>query len=158
VPQRSQRHLYGVDATLRHQPGTGDFYQGTTIGAEWLWNHERFEDLDPVVDDSGEPVLDDDGNALFAAGRTHRTGGYGYIESFFARQFSGGLRADYSEALRDELDRQRTYSAFVTWMPSEFHRLRAQIDQIVASRHNDQRFTLQWTAFLGSHSHGFTNR
>jgi outer membrane receptor protein involved in Fe transport len=96
-----------------------------------------------------------------------------YFESFFGRRFSAGLRFDYSEAPADIVntsvlylaplsanpDQIRTYSLFVTWMPSEFHRLRLQLDQVVArDQPDDQRITLQWTAFLGSHSHGFTTR
>lgn len=158
VPQRHRRRLWGIDATFRHQPGTSDLYQGLTLGGEWLWNHEQFEDIDLVVDENGDPVLDDDGNEVFGPGRKSRTGGYGYAEAFFARSWSGGVRFDYSEALDDAIDRERTYSAFVTWMPSEFHRLRAQVDQIVSAGRDDQRFTLQWTAFLGSHRHGFATR
>jgi hypothetical protein len=49
-------------------------------------------------------------------------------------------------------------SAFVTWQPSEFQRLRFQFDNIGTTGQNNQRFTLQWTAFIGSHSHGFAAR
>jgi hypothetical protein len=141
VPTDSKRALYGVDVTLRHQPGTSELYQGTVVGAEWLWNNERFAGLAP-----GETA------------RFTRQGGYAYFESFFARQFSAGARADYAENPFGEVDRQRTYSGFLTWSPSEFQRLRFQFDQIALDGPNDQRFTLQWTAFLGSHSHGFAAR
>jgi hypothetical protein len=147
------RYLYGFDATLRHQPGTSTFYQGLVLGSEWYWNSEKFEDaveigIDP---DTGEPIL--------AAQRFQRNGGYAYLETFLGRRYSLGTRFDYAEAPFGPVDRQLTYSAFATWYPSEFQRLRFQVDQIDA-RHarNDQRFTLQWTAFLGSHSHGFATR
>jgi hypothetical protein len=139
VPTDWRRALYGVDLTVRHQPGTSELYQGTVFGTEWLWNSERFQGIDD-------------------AGRFRRQGGYTYFESFFGRRFSGGLRFDYAEQPFGDAERQRTYSGFVTWQPSEFQRLRFQIDQIDVNGPNDQRFTLQWTAFIGSHSHGFASR
>ena len=73
--------------------------------------------------------------------------------------YSVGARFDLSEEPVGPSDRQRSYSAFATWYPSEFQRLRFQIDQVDAElARNDQRFTLQWTAFLGSHRHGFATR
>jgi hypothetical protein len=182
VPQDSRRQLYGVDVTLRHQPGSGGFYQGAVLGAEWLWNHERFDDERPVVDDAGALVFEDPDDPASlnafepAIRRFRRTGGYAYAEAFFGRRFSAGVRFDLSQALRSDpidtsvrydgfaalpgsaRDEETMYSAFLTWMPSEFHRLRLQGDQIVRRGDDDQRVTLQWTAFLGSHSHGFNVR
>jgi hypothetical protein len=149
VPDNSTRFLYGVDATLRHQPGTSEFYQGFVIGSEWLWNEEEFRSLDP---DTGEVIPG-------ASQRFHRNGGYAYLETFFNRRFSLGIRGDYAEDPFGPANRQGTYSAFATWMPSEFHRLRFQFDEIDTNgQQDDQRFTLQWTAFLGSHTHGFATR
>jgi len=181
VPKDHDRNLYGVDVTFRHQPGTSGFYQGTTIGIEWLWNRERFANQKPLFNGAGAPLLTDPtlpfnpiiNPQLFGSQLNHRQGGYVYFESFFGRRFSAGLRFDYSETPSDLVntsllylaplspnpDQIRTYSLFVTWMPSEFHRLRLQLDQIVArGEPDDQRVTLQWTAFMGSHSHGFTTR
>jgi hypothetical protein len=181
VPKDHNRHLYGVDVTFRHQPGTSGFYQGTTLGVEWLWNNERFANQTPLFNTAGAPLLTDPTlpfNALtnpqlFGSRLNVREGGYAYFESFFGRRFSAGFRFDYSEAPADNVntsllylaplspnpDQIVTYSWFLTWMPSEFHRLRLQLDQIVArGEPDDQRITLQWTAFLGSHSHGFTTR
>jgi hypothetical protein len=145
VPTGARRGLYGVDATLRHQPGTSEFYQGTDVGVEWLWSSERFEDAQ----------LQDGGTV---SGRFRRDGGYAYFESFFGRRFSAGARFDYAENVFGPKDLQRTYSAFLTWKPSEFQRLRLQWDDVGIDGPDDQRFTLQWTAFIGSHSHGFTQR
>jgi hypothetical protein len=145
VPTGAKRGLYGVDATLRHQPGTSEFYQGTDVGVEWLWSTERFVDAE----------LEDGGSV---SGRFRRDGGYAYFESFFGRRFSVGGRFDYAENLFGPKDLQRTYSAFVTWKPSEFQRLRLQWDDVGIEGPDNQRFTLQWTAFIGSHSHGFAMR
>jgi len=147
VPKHGARFLYGLDATLRHQPGTSEFYQGFVIGAEWLWNDEKFKN----VDDEGEIIP---GSQRF----THN-GGYAYLETFLGRQYSLGGRIDYAQQPIDPIDRQWMYSLFATWRPSEFQRLRFQFDQIDPTEGQaDQRFTLQWTAFLGSHSHGFATR
>jgi hypothetical protein len=140
-----------VDATLRHQPGTSGFYQGLVVGAEWLWNDERFDELEVGLDPrSGEPIV--------GSSRFRRGGGYVYGEAFFGRRYSAGLRFDSSEEIAGDPDRQYTTSAFFTWMPSEFHRLRLQLDEIDGTGSDDQRVTLQWTAFLGSHRHGFRVR
>jgi len=48
--------------------------------------------------------------------------------------------------------------AFATWMPSEFHLLRLQFVEIPGSVNDNQQVTLQWTASMGSHSHGFAMR
>jgi hypothetical protein len=153
VPQKSQRNVYGVDATLRHQPGTSGLYQGLVIGSEWYWSRERFTERD-------------DTGIVIDRNRIGRKGGYGYFETFFDRRYSGGARFDYSESPELEppcdgctsRDLARTASVFVTWMPSEFHRLRLQFDNTWGDQPTNQRYTIQWTAFLGSHSHGFAQR
>jgi hypothetical protein len=131
--------------TLRHQPGTSGFYQGLVWGSEWLWNHQRFTERD------------DDGVVIDRM-RDQRQGAYTYVEAFLARRFSSGLRFDYSEAPSADTDLARTVSAFVTWQPSEFQRLRFQVDNTWGDQQTNQRFTLQWTAFIGSHTHGFAQR
>ena len=139
-PSETRRRLYGIDLTLRHQPGTSSFYQGTVVGSEWYWNDQGFLD------------------AGGGSSRFRRNGGYAYVESFFGRSFSGGTLFDHAEDIAGETAREDTYSGFVTWKPSEFQRLRFQVDEIDQAGPNDLRFWLQWTAFIGSHSHGFANR
>jgi hypothetical protein len=159
IARDQNRSLYGLDLTFRHQPGSQGFYQGTTVGAEWMWNDERFPDVNPVIDTgTGTPRVDEEGNPMYQPGRFARNGGYAYFESFFMRRFSVGARFDYSEAVDGAIERLKTSSVFLTWMPSEFHRLRFQFDNFSGSGAADQRYTLQWTAFIGSHSHGFSNR
>jgi hypothetical protein len=152
VPQHDTRSLYGFDATLRHQPGTSRFYQGFVLGSEWYWNDEDFEGVEVGVDPgTGDPILGSE--------RFRRNGGYAYLETFFGRRYSLGVVGDYAEALSGPTDCQRTYSAFASWFPSEFQRLRVQFDQIDADgTDDDQRLSVQWTAFLGSHTHGFATR
>jgi hypothetical protein len=145
VPNENQRSTWGGDLTVRHQPGTSGLYQGLVWGTEWLWNDQRFTERD------------EDGMRI-ATARNRRTGGYTYVEAFLARQYSAGARFDHSEAPDGEADLARTVSAFLTWMPSEFQRLRFQFDNTWGDQPSNQRFTLQWTAFLGSHTHGFATR
>ncbi len=150
-PGDARRRLWGADVTFRHQPGTSSFYQGTVLGAEWLWNDEEFVEVELGIDAlTGDPII---GSDTF-----QRQGGYAYVESFFTRRYSAGLRFDYAEALFADLDLQRTYTAFLTWQPSEFQRLRLQLDHLDVDGPSNQRFTVQWTAFLGSHAHGFQSR
>ena len=154
VPQDHQLNVYGADLTLRHQPGTSGAYQGFVIGSEWYWNQQR------VIDE----VEQGDGSIALFSHHPHREGGYAYAEAFFDRRYSVGTRFDYSESpedvpdLRHGRDLARTGSAFVTWMPSEFQRLRFQFDTTWGDQPTNQRYTLQWTAFIGSHSHGFAQR
>ncbi len=153
VEQNSARNLLGFDVTLRHQPGTSGFYQGLVAGTEWYWNNELFSGVDQGVDLNGEPIL--------GSQRYKRNGGYGYVEAFLGRRYSLGLRGDYAENLAGPAERQRTLSAFATWMPSEFQRLRLQGDLISQDQDaggDGYQITLQWTGFLGSHSHGFAAR
>ncbi|HKA15213.1 MAG TPA: hypothetical protein VKH41_09370, partial [Myxococcota bacterium] len=152
VPQDNTRNLWGADLTLRHQPGTSGVYQGFVVGSEWYWNHELFETFDPATGD------------FTGRNRLSRQGGYAYLEAFFDRRYSAGARFDYSESPTDvpdvahPRDLARTGSVFVTWMPSEFQRLRFQFDNTWGDEPTNQRYTIQWTAFLGSHSHGFAQR
>jgi len=159
-PHRSNRRVAGLDVTFRDQPGGGGAYAGTTVGAEWYWSRARGENVEPERDPaSGEALVDVAGDPVFGSRVFQRFGGYGYVETFLGRRVSVGALVDYAQAPVGAADLTRTYSAFATWRPSEFQRLRAQVDQIVASGvPDDQRFTLQWTAFLGSHSHGFSTR
>jgi hypothetical protein len=140
APSGTRRRLYGVDVTLRHQPGTSSLYQGTVVGSEWYWNDQDF-------------LVEGDASTRF-----RRNGGYAYVESFFGRSYSGGFLFDHAEDIAGATERQDTYSGFVTWKPSEFQRLRFQLDEIDQAGPNDLRVWLQWTAFIGSHSHGFANR
>jgi hypothetical protein len=145
VPHTSSRNLWGTDVTFRHQPGTEGFYQGLVWGTEWLWNRQKFTERD-------------DTGAVIGENRDHRNGGYTYVEGFFGRRFSLGSRFDYSQSPDGASDLAKTVSAFVTWQPSEFQRLRFQFDDTWGDEQTNQRFTLQWTAFIGSHSHGFAQR
>ena len=89
-PSDSTRNLFGVDVTLRHQPGTSGFYQGLVVGSEWYWNSERFDDIEQGIDP-------DTGEAIFGTQRFQRNGGYAYVEAFLGRRYSLGVRGDYAE-------------------------------------------------------------
>jgi hypothetical protein len=154
VEQDSTRNLLGFDVTLRHQPGTSGVYQGLVVGSEWYWNNERFGDIEQGFDaDTGEPI--------FGSQRFERNGGYAYAEAFLGRSYSLGLRGDYAEYLAGPAERQRSLAAFATWRPSEFQRIRLQgeaFSRDAEAGDDGYQLTLQWTGFLGSHSHGFAAR
>lgn len=46
IPRSQERNLWAADLTLRHQPGTQSAYQGFDLGAEWMWNSQRFTERD----------------------------------------------------------------------------------------------------------------
>lgn len=154
VEQDSTRNLLGFDATLRHQPGTSGLYQGLVVGSEWYWNNERFGDIELGFDsETGEPISGSE--------RFERNGGYAYAEAFLGRSYSVGVRGDYAEYLAGPAERQRSLAAFATWRPSEFQRIRLQGEafrQDTDAGGDGYQLTLQWTGFLGSHSHGFAAR
>ena len=141
APSETRRRLYGVDIVLRHQPGTSSLYQGTVVGSEWYWNDQDF-----LV---GDGRLD----ALPPQRRLR------VLRELLRAQLLGRVpvrpRRGHRRTRRIAQD---TYSGFVTWKPSEFQRLRFQVDEIDQAGPNDLRFWLQWTAFIGSHAHGFATR
>ena len=146
LPLRHRRHAATPAGDERVLPGSRDRH-GVVLEQPEVQGRRRSGST-PCT---GDPILDDQ--------HAHRNGGYAYLEAFLGRRYSVGVRGDYAEDPFGGANRQRTYSAFATWMPSEFQRLRFQFDEIdQTDRQDDQRFTLQWTAFLGSHSHGFAMR
>ncbi len=64
VPSDSERNLWGVDVTVRHQPGTSRLYQGFDWGSEWMWNRQRSRSGTTTASSSTGP-------ALSRAGRLH---------------------------------------------------------------------------------------
>src|SRR3989441_30837 len=166
---RFERCLVGMDFKYRWYPLGYGVRQSLTVAGELL--HDLGE-ADPV--NGGRRV-----NVLGVPVRQGAWGGYVYAEYRLSKQWRPGIRFDYfqlqSEPLlvRNLLTTQpastlnatghrtdnRTWTAYVTWFPSEFQRLRLQFNR--SDRGNAQdanEFFLQWTAFLGSHSHGFSER
>src|SRR5437870_8080292 len=166
---RFERRLVGMDFKYRWYPLGYGVRQSLTVAGELL--HD-VGDADPV---HGGPRLDIFGNPV----RQGAWGGYVYAEYRLSKQWRPGIRFDYFQ-LQSELllvtnpfthqpastlnatghrTDNRTWSPYLTWFPSEFQRLRLQYNR--SDRGNAQdanEFFLQWTVFLGSHAHGFSER
>src|SRR5436309_5615282 len=166
---RFERRLVGMDFKYRWYPLGYGVRQSLTVAGELL--HD-VGDGDPV---NGGPRIDIFGNKV----RQGAWGGYVYAEYRLSKQWRPGVRFDYFQLQSEPLlvtntfstlpastlnatghrTDNRTWTAYLTWFPSEFQRLRLQFNR--SDRGNAQdanEFFLQWTAFLGSHSHGFSER
>ncbi|TLY18856.1 MAG: hypothetical protein E6K67_06155 [Nitrospirae bacterium] len=166
---RFERRLVGMDFKYRWYPLGYGVRQSLTIAGELL--HD-IGGADPV---NGGPRRDIFGNPV----RQGAWGGYVYAEYRLSKQWRPGFRFDYFQLQSEPLlvtnpftglpastlnatghrTDNRTWTAYLTWFPSEFQRLRLQYNR--SDRGNAQdanEFFLQWTAFLGSHSHGFSER
>src|SRR5438309_3463156 len=166
---RFERRLVGMDFKYRWYPLGYGVRQSLTVAGELL--HD-VGDADPV---NGGPRRDVFGNPV----RQGAWGGYVYAEYRLSKQWRPGIRFDYFQLQSEPLlvtnlftgmpastlnatghrTDNRTWTAYLTWFPSEFQRLRLQYNR--SDRGNAQdanEFFLQWTAFLGSHSHGFSER
>jgi hypothetical protein len=143
-PHGGNRTLTGVDLTYRYQPLGSTLYEGFTVGAEFFGNSERVER---------------------AAGfrRMFAPGGYAYAEAKLSREWAAGFLFDHAPSLASPGKKTIGYSPFLTWILSEFNRLRFQysyLDDKVREEKSERghQFFLQWTTVLGSHTHGFRNR
>ncbi len=166
---RFERRLVGMDFKYRWYPLGQGVRQSLTLAGELL--HD-VGDADPV---HGGPRRDMFGNPV----RQGAWGGYVYAEYRLSKQWRPGFRFDYYQVQSEPLlvtnpftglpastlnatghrTDNRTWSPYLTWFPSEFQRLRLQYNR--SDRGNAQdanEFFLQWTVFLGSHSHGFSER
>lgn len=164
-----ERCLVGMDFKYRWFPLGSGLRQSLTVAGEVL--HDLGE-ADPVnggrrVNVSGAPV------------RQGAWGGYAYAEYRLSKEWRPGVRFDYFQLQSEPLmvtnpgtglfgstrnaaghrTDNRTWSPYLSWYPSEFQRLRLQYNRADRGNANDaNEFFLQWTVFLGSHSHGFLER
>ena len=168
---RFERRLAGLDFKYRWFPLGRGLRQSLTVAGELL------HDVGEAVGGGGRRV-DIFGNPV----RQGAWGGYVYAEYRLSKQWRPGFRFDYFQEVsepglvtgtatattglfgstRNETGHRtdnRTWSPYLTWMPSEFQRLRLQYNR--SSRGNARsadEFFLQWTVALGSHVHGFSER
>ena len=139
------RTLSEVDLTYRYEPTSGGIYRGLLWGTEVLVNNER------RFDDSTRLPTD----------RTRAFSGYSFVQAKFGRRWRGSVLFDLTEDLDNPRRNAKTLTFTATWYATEFQRLRAsyarKTDTVPGSRRNDIA-TLQWTAFIGHHVHGFRDR
>ena len=164
-----ERRLLGADFKYRWLPLGSGVRQSLTLAGELLYD---VGNENPV---NGGPRI----NPIGQAARQGAWGGYAYAEYRLNKQWRPGFRFDYYQLQSEPLlvtnqftglvgstlnasghrTDNRTWSPYLTWFPSEFQRLRLQYNWTNSGNANNVgEFFLQWTAFLGSHSHGFSER
>lgn len=162
-----ERRLVGMDFKYRWYPLGRGLRQNLTLAGELLY------DVGEVVPGGGRRI-DAFGNPV----RQGAWGGYAYAEYRLSKEWRPGFRFDYFQELTEpqlvtslngafgstpnltaNRTDNRTWSPYLTWMPSEFQRVRLQYNRSDRGNANDaNEFFLQWTVFLGSHGHGFLER
>jgi hypothetical protein len=137
------RHLAGLDLTYRYTPLSEASYRGFVWGTELLYNSENWN-----VGDGVDPVFR----------RKDAWGMYSYGEARLTRRYYPGFLFDYAQDLSRSVGDTKAYSPYFTVWLSEFNRLRLQYTYLDEPGNHENQFFVQWTAVLGSHVHGFTNR
>jgi hypothetical protein len=169
MQHNSERHLVGLDLTYRYTPPSQAAYRGVVWGTEVLFNREKRPSggslpTESVAGEEGLSVVESlavrqEAPALTAFKRRNAFGLYSYLEARLSRRFHTGFLFDYAQDLDRATGDTKAYTPYLTFWLSEFQRLRLQysyFDQTAGS-HEHQLF-LQWTAVLGSHTHGFRDR
>ena len=150
MEQKAQRHLAGLDMTYRYVPLSQAGYRGLVWGTEVLLNSERRPIGGFSTDPTALPPTD--------FKRNNAWGLYSYLEARLTRRFYPGFLFDYAQALDSGVGDTKAYSPYLTFWPSEFHRLRLQYTYLDQPGAYENQVFLQWTAVLGSHVHGFRDR
>jgi hypothetical protein len=143
------RHLAGADLTYRYTPLSQAGYRGLVWGTEFLYNHEKR----PVGGFSEE---EDEESPQFK--RKDAFGLYSYIEARLTRRFYAGFLFDWAQSVDPGVQSDLGYSPYLTFWPSDFHRIRLQFTHLDGPGNHDNVFFAQWTVILGSHVHGFRDR
>jgi hypothetical protein len=95
--------LYGIDATVRWRPLQRSIYRSFVGRSEVVWSRRER-----------------------SAGRIDSSGFYVSGDYQLARRWFAGARLDQSDRLDEDALRDKSYSALITFWPSEFSQLRGQ--------------------------------
>jgi hypothetical protein len=95
--------LYGIDATLRWRPLQRSIYRSFIARSEVMWSRRER-----------------------SGGRIDSSGFYVSGDYQLARRWFAGARLDQSDRLDEDVLRDKSYSALITFWPSEFSQLRGQ--------------------------------
>ena len=168
IERKAERHLAGIDITYRYVPLSQAGYRGLVWGTEVLFNREKrpvasvppIESVPPVENlPSVESVSEaQETSSPTAFRRRNAWGLYSYLEARLTRRFYPGFLFDYAQDLDRAVGASKAYSPYLTFWPSEFHRLRLQYTYLDGPGAHENQFFLQWTTILGSHVHGFRDR
>lgn len=122
-------HLYGADATLRWKPLRRAIYHSFLARAEFVWG--RAEEL---------------------IGASKPFGYYVSADYQFARRWTVGGRFDRSDRLAEASLRDTGGSVLLTFRPSEFSQVRAQLRRTrYAERVTANEFLFQFQFSMGAH-------
>jgi hypothetical protein len=163
VDHGAMRYLAGADVTYRYTPLQAASYQGLVWGTEVLYNRETRPIEVAAAPDASELLrgalqLEEDDPTTTVFRRVGATGLYSYLEARLSRRYTPGFLFQFVQ----DLDRQRgdtlSYSPYFTIWLSEFQRLRAQYTYLDSPGNHENQIFLQWTVFIGAHSHGFRDR
>lgn len=113
--------LYGADLTLRWRPLRRAIYRRLMLRSELFWS--RREQTEVVA----EPGAGQDGPEVLGRLTARGFGFYASAEYQLGRRWFAGARYDSSERALDPSLRDRAGSALLTYRPSEFSQVRAQL-------------------------------
>ena len=150
VDQSEDRNLLDVDLTYRYTPLSEVGYRGLIWGNEFLLNSENRQQ------NADETDANPDVSPVFS--RVNAFGTYSYLEARLTRRFHPGFLFEYTQDLNGVHSAAEGYSPYLTIWASEFQRFRLEYTHLSQPGGDDDQFYVQWTAFLGSHAHGFRNR
>jgi hypothetical protein len=150
VDQSENRNLLDVDLTYRYTPLSEVGYRGLIWGNEFLLNSENRQQ------NTDETDANPDVSPVFS--RVNAFGTYSYLEARLTRRFHPGFLFEYTQDLNGVQSAAEGYSPYLTIWASEFQRFRLEYTHLSQPGGDDDQFYVQWTAFLGSHAHGFRNR
>lgn len=150
IENGNERHLAGVDFTYRYAPLEQAGYRGLVWGTEALYNQEH-RPANGIPDETDDPLV---------FKRRDGVGLYSYLEAHVTRRIFPGFLFEYVQDIDRLAGDTKAYSPYLTLWASEFQRFRLQYTRIDApgTGNQDDRFFLQWTVILGSHTHSFRDR
>jgi hypothetical protein len=127
-PKALRATLVGADVTFRWKNPRRAIYRSLIAQVEWMQRHaEEFGGPDRV------------GN-----------GGFAYVDYQFARRWHAGLRLDMSESL-DGGPYDRGQLGFLTFTPSEFSLVSAQVRRLDTGGSDETTYFLKTTFNIGPH-------
>lgn len=149
--------VVGLDATWSWLDESGT--EGLTVGGEFLMIDG---DLGGFFDDAGDGLGDptaDPADPIFlnnsiAVIDDTATGFYAFVDYALDMRSSLGLQYSQVEVLEEGLPELDEWDVYYTHKPTEFQRMRFGLTLAEHEGERDTRFSLQYTLFLGPHSHG----